>query len=65
MLDWYDIIDECIISVINVDNGMKEPTRGYEYYYTNQILIFGEYLKVKESLYTCVNYLGQTHSQPL
>ena len=26
VLDWY--IDECMVSIMNIDNGFKEPTRG-------------------------------------
>ena len=52
VLDWY--IDECMVSIMNIDNGFKEPTRGYQNYNTSQILIFGGYVKVRESLYTWV-----------
>ena len=33
-------------------HGIKEPTYGYQNHNTNQILIFGGYVKVRESLYT-------------
>ena len=35
-------------------HGIKEPIHGHQNCYTNQILIFGGYVKVKESLYTRV-----------
>jgi hypothetical protein len=35
--------------------GIKEPYHRYKNCNTSQILIFGGYLKVKESLYTRVN----------
>lgn len=37
-----------------INNGIKEPTYEDKNHNTNQILIFGRYLKVKESLYTHV-----------
>ena len=52
MLDRY--IGECMISIIRINNGIKEPIRGYQNCNTNQILIFGGYVKVRESLYTRV-----------
>ena len=52
MLDQY--IGECMVSIININNGVKEPTHGYQNCNTNQILIFGGYVKVRESLYTQV-----------
>ena len=60
MLDWCDGIDECIVSIINVNKGMKEPTNGYQYYSTNQKLTFGEVLKVNEFLYTCASIWVKT-----
>ena len=41
-------------TIININNVIKEPTRGYENCNTSQILIFGGYVKVRESLYTQV-----------
>ena len=49
---WY--IDECMVSMIYINNGIKEPTHGYQNCNTNQIMIFGGYLKVRESLSTRV-----------
>ena len=50
MLVWF--IGKCMESLINIDNGIKEPTHGYQNCNTSQILIFGGYVKVRESLYT-------------
>ena len=52
MLVWF--IGKCMESLINIDNGIKEPTHGYQNCNTSQILIFGGYVKVRESLYTWV-----------
>jgi len=41
-----------MVSVIN--NCIKEPTRGYQNCNTSQLLIFGGYVKARESLYTRV-----------
>ena len=43
-----------MVLLININNGIKEPTRGYQYCKSSQILIFGGYVKVRESLYTLV-----------
>ena len=43
-----------MVVIININTGKKEPTRGYQNCNTSQILIFGGYLKVRESLYTQV-----------
>ena len=53
MLVWYDI-GECTVSIININNDIKESTCGYQNCRTCQILIFGGYVKVRESLYTQV-----------
>ena len=50
MLVWF--IGKCMESLINIDNGIKEPTHGYQNCNISQILIFGGYVKVRESLYT-------------
>ena len=52
MLDRY--IGECLVSIININNGIKKPTRKHQNCNTSQILIFGGYVKVGESLYTWV-----------
>ena len=52
MLDWY--IVECMVSIININNGIKEPTRGIQNCSTSQIMIFGGYVKVQKSLSTRV-----------
>ena len=41
---------ECMVSIINNNNGIKEPTHGYHNCNTNQILILDGYVKVRESL---------------
>ena len=41
-------------SIININNGMKESTGGYENCNSTQIVIFGGYFKVRESFYTRV-----------
>ena len=50
MLVWY--IGEYMASIININLGIKEPTCGYQNCHTSQILVFGGYVKVRESLYT-------------
>ena len=47
MLNHY--IEECVGSIININNGIKEPSRGYQNCITNQILIVSGYVKVRES----------------
>ena len=42
------------VSIININNGIKEPTHEYPNYNTSQILIYGGYVKMRESLYTQV-----------
>ena len=43
-----------MVSKINTNDGLKEPTRGYQDCNTCQILIFGRNVKVIESLHTCI-----------
>jgi hypothetical protein len=45
-------IDDCMLSIINIINGIKEPTCGYHNCNTSQMLIFGGYVKVRDSLIT-------------
>ena len=52
MSDHY--IDKCTILVININNGIKEPTRGYRNCNTGLILESSGYVKVRKSLYTRV-----------
>ena len=52
MLDRY--VGEWMALIIKIKNDIKEPARGYWNFITSQISIFGEYLKVWESLYTWV-----------
>lgn len=48
MLDQYIYVD----AWYHWYNGIKVLIRGYQYYKTNQTLMFGGYLKVREALYT-------------
>lgn len=41
-------------SITNINNNIKERTRWYQNYTTNQILIFGGDVKERESLYTLI-----------
>ena len=50
--------DEYMESIIDINNGSKEPTLGYQNYNTSQILIFGGYLKLRESVLYPRYYLG-------
>ena len=43
-----------MVSMINTNNGIPEPTLGYQNCNTSQILIFDAYVNVRESLYTRV-----------
>ena len=43
-----------MISIININNGIKEPTHGYQNCKTNRTLVFGRYLKAREYLYARV-----------
>ena len=47
----YDIGD-CMISIINLKNDIKETTCGHQNCHTSQILIFGGYVKAREPLFT-------------
>ena len=51
-LVWY--IGECIVSIININNAIKEPICGYQDYKTNQIVISSGHEKARESLHTQV-----------
>ena len=62
MLDRY--IGECMVSIININNVIKEPIQGYQNCNTNQILIFGGYDKVREFMYSQAYYFGQCHINP-
>ena len=62
MLVWY--IGEYMASVININIGIREPTRGYQNCHTSQILVFDGYVKVRIFVYRS-SYLGQYHSKPL
>jgi len=51
---WIGYIGECMVSTININNGIKGPTRGYQNCNTNQILVLSGYVNVRGSLYTQV-----------
>ena len=58
-------IGESMVSIINVNAGIKECIHGHQNYNTRQILIFGAYHMVRQSLYTWNYYLDdQYHSKP-
>jgi hypothetical protein len=46
--------DGCMVSIININNSMKEPAHGSQNCNTSQILIFGGCVKVRASLHTRV-----------
>ena len=59
---WY--IGECMVSIININHGIKEPTLRYQNCNTSQILIYGWYVK-GERIFVETSYdLGQYHSIP-
>lgn len=41
---------ECMVSIINIDNGIKALTCGYQNYNIRKIMIFGGYVEVRVSL---------------
>jgi hypothetical protein len=57
-------IGESMVSIFNINNGIKEPTCGYQDCYTSEILIFGGHVKVRESFVYMSDYLGQCRSKP-
>ena len=52
MLVWY--IAECMVSIININNGIKKSLRVYRKCNINQMLTFGGYVKARKSLYNRV-----------
>ena len=60
VLVWY--IGECTVSIININNGIKDPTCGYQNCNTSQILIFSG--QDKRIFVYPSYYLGQYHSKP-
>ena len=61
ILDWYK--GEYMVSIMNINNGIKEPTWGYRNCRTSRTLIFW-YVKVTISFVYPVYRLGQYHSEP-
>ena len=55
---WHEVMikytSECLVAIINTNNGIKEPTRRYQSCNTNRIMIFSGHVKVRESLSTQV-----------
>ena len=47
-------VGKCTVSIINIYNNIEEPTCGHQNCNSSQILIFGGYDQVRESLYTRV-----------
>ena len=45
-------ISECMVLIIHINHGIKEHTCEYQNCNTSQILIFGEHVKRRKSLYT-------------
>ena len=62
MLVWY--IGECMLSITNVNNDIKEPTCGFQNCTTNPLLIVGEYAKVRQSLYNILNHIDTRVNSP-
>ena len=52
-----------MVSIININNGIKEPTPGYQNCNTNQILMFGGYVQMREFLYILV-VIWVNHYEP-
>ena len=52
MLDQY--IRKCMVSIINIDNGITKHTHGYQNCNTCQVLMLGGYVKVREYFNTQV-----------
>jgi hypothetical protein len=51
-----------MVPIININNGIKEPTCGYQNCNTSQIFIFGEYVKVIKIIVYLNYYLVNTIS---
>jgi len=45
-------VGECMLSIINMINGIWKRAHMYQIYNTSHILIFGEYVKVRKHLFT-------------
>lgn len=45
-------IGECMVAIININDGIKAPTHEYENCNTSQIPVFGGYFKMRRSLCT-------------
>ena len=60
---WTQYIGECIVSIMKIDKVSKNLCVGYQDCKTSQILIFGEYVKMRESFVYLSYYLGPYHSK--
>jgi hypothetical protein len=54
---------KCMVSIINICNDIEELVCGYQHCNTNQVMIFGRCVKVRESLCTRFIIWGQYHSK--
>ena len=52
VLIWY--IGDCMVSITNINNGIKEPICGHQNCNTGWLIIFSEYVKRREFLYARV-----------
>ena len=50
-------IGECMILIVNINNGCNEPIHGHQNCNSSQMLIFGGYINVRECLYTRVLFV--------
>ena len=57
-------IGGCMVSISNINNGIKEPTHGYQICNTNHIFILGVYLRPKKIFVYPSYYLDWCHSKP-
>lgn len=55
---WDRCKDECVVSKIDVHDDIKGPAHGYQNCDSNQILVFGGYIKVIKSLYVPSYWFG-------
>jgi hypothetical protein len=53
-----------MVSIININNGIRNPAHGYQNCDTSPILIFGGCINVRDTLETPSCYLVQSHSKP-
>ena len=51
---WTGYICEGMVSIININNGVKEPIHRYQNRNTSQILIFGWWICQGERIFVCM-----------